>query len=202
MLSGTGTDGTLGLAAIRAASGLSLVQDPATAEFDGMPVSAIAAHAADFVLSPAEMPARLLAHRPGLAAQPRADGAPEIARSEIERILAVMRERGGHDFSEYKHGTLARRIERRMHLHRHRRLEEYARLPREQNDDEIDALWHDWLIGVSSFFRDPEAFQALAQSGFRSFSPGAKTAPRCASGSPGVRRVKRPIRSPSSCSRR
>ena len=160
VLSGTGTDGTLGLAAIRAASGLSLVQDPATAEFDGMPVSAIEARAADFVLAPAEMPARLLAHRERLESRARADSAPEIADNELARVLAVMRHRGGRDFSEYKHGTLGRRIERRMHLHGMDRMDAYARLL-EQSDDEIDALWHDWLIGVSSFFRDPEAFRAL-----------------------------------------
>ena len=160
VLSGTGTDGTLGLAAIRAASGLSLVQDPATAEFDGMPVSAIEARAADFVLAPAEMPERLLAHRKRLDSRARADAAPEIASNELDRVLAVMRHRGGRDFSEYKHGTLARRIERRMHLHGIDSMEAYARLL-EQSDDEIDALWHDWLIGVSSFFRDPEAFRAL-----------------------------------------
>jgi two-component system, chemotaxis family, CheB/CheR fusion protein len=159
VLSGTGTDGTLGLAAIRAASGLSLVQDPATAEFDGMPVSAIEARAADFVLAPAEMPARLLAHRKRLESRARADSAPEIADNELSRILAVMRHRGG-DFSEYKHGTLGRRIERRMHLHGMDSMDAYACLL-EQSDDEIDALWHDWLIGVSSFFRDPEAFRAL-----------------------------------------
>jgi two-component system, chemotaxis family, CheB/CheR fusion protein len=160
VLSGTGTDGTLGLAAIRAASGLSLVQDPATAEFDGMPLSAIQARAADLVVSPAEMPARLLLLRKELA---RADAAPEIAVNEIQRILAVMRQHGDHDFSEYRHGTLARRIGRRMHLHGIGNLEEYARLL-EQSDVEIDALWHDWLIGVSSFFRDPDAFHALESS--------------------------------------
>jgi two-component system CheB/CheR fusion protein len=160
VLSGTGTDGTLGLAAIRAASGLSLVQDPATAEFDGMPVSAIEARAADFVLSPAEMPARLLDHRKRLASRARADAAPEVAAKELDRVLAVMRHRGGRDFSEYKHGTLIRRIERRMHLHGIDGMDAYARLL-EQSGDEIDALWRDWLIGVSSFFRDPEAFRAL-----------------------------------------
>jgi len=160
VLSGTGTDGTLGLAAIRAASGLSLVQDPATAEFDGMPRSAIQAHAADFVVSPAEMPARLFLLRKGMA---RADVAPEIAVNEIQRILAIMRQQGGHDFSEYRHATLVRRIARRMHLHGIGDLEGYTRLL-EQSDVEIDSLWHDWLIGVSSFFRDPDAFQALESS--------------------------------------
>jgi two-component system, chemotaxis family, CheB/CheR fusion protein len=160
VLSGTGTDGTLGLAAIRAASGLTLVQDPATAEFDGMPASAIHARAADFVLSPAAMPARLLAYGKGLDSLARLDAAPESASDEIQRILAVMHRDGGHDFSEYKRGTLIRRIERRMHLHSIDGLEEYARYL-EESDAEIDALRHDWLIGVSSFFRDPAAFQSL-----------------------------------------
>jgi two-component system CheB/CheR fusion protein len=160
VLSGTGTDGTLGLAAIRAASGLSLVQDPATAEFDGMPVSAIEARAADFVVSPADMPARLLEHAKRIASRAHADTEPGIAAKELDRVLAVMRHRGGRDFSEYKHGTLVRRIERRMHLHGIDDMEAYARLL-EQSGDEIDALWRDWLIGVSSFFRDPEAFRAL-----------------------------------------
>jgi two-component system CheB/CheR fusion protein len=160
VLSGTGTDGTLGLAEIRAASGLSLVQDPATAEFDGMPVSAIEARAADFVLSPAEMPARLLAHGNRVVSAAREGAAAAIADNEIDPILAIMRQRGNHDFSEYKHATLIRRIERRMHLHGIGGLEEYTH-HLENSDDEIDALFHDWLIGVSSFFRDPNAFQAL-----------------------------------------
>ncbi|HEX9642285.1 MAG TPA: chemotaxis protein CheB [Candidatus Krumholzibacteria bacterium] len=187
VLSGTGTDGTLGLAAIRAASGLSLVQDPATAEFDGMPVSAIHARAADFVLSPAEMPGRLLAHRKGLVSLARADAAPELADNEIQRILAVMRERGGHDFSEYKHETLARRIERRMQLHGIAGLEQYARFL-DESGAEIDALWHDWLIGVSSFFRDPVVFQALESAllellaGREDGSPLRIWVPGCATG--------------------
>ncbi len=187
VLSGTGTDGTLGLAAIRAASGLSLVQDPATAEFDGMPVSAIQAHAADFVLSPAEMRARLLVHRDGLASLARPDGAPEFASSEIERVLAVMRHRAGRDFSEYKHATLARRIARRMHLRGIDGVEAYARFL-DQSDAEVDALWHDWLIGVSSFFRDPEVFQALEAAlpdllaGREDGSPLRIWVPGCATG--------------------
>ncbi len=187
VLSGTGTDGTLGLAAIREASGLSLVQDPATAEFDGMPVSAIHAGASDFVLSPAEMPARLLARRQELASLLRADTAAEMPRSEIQSILAVMRQRGGRDFSEYKHGTLGRRIARRMHLHGIHDVREYARYL-DQSDAELDALWHDWMIGVSSFFRDPETFQALASAlpellaGREDGSPFRVWVPGCATG--------------------
>lgn len=160
VLSGTGTDGTLGLAAIRAASGLALVQAPATAEFEGMPVSAIGAHASDFVLPPAEMPARLLSHRKALASPAQADVTPDLPPDAIQSILEVMRKRGGHDFSEYKHGTLSRRIARRMQLHDIDDPQEYARYL-DQRDAEMDALWHDWLIGVSRFFRDPEAFKAL-----------------------------------------
>ena len=164
ILSGTGSDGTIGLAAIRAESGLALVQDPATAEFDGMPTSAMSAHATDFVLPIAEMPARLLAYARGLTAAPlAAREVPELASTEMERILALIRVRGGHDFSTYKRDTLLRRIERRMALHRIERLGDYA-LHLEGNDDEIDALWHDWLIGVSGFFRDPEAFQVLSRA--------------------------------------
>lgn len=184
VLSGTGTDGTLGLAAIRAASGLSLVQDPATAEFDGMPQSAIQARAADFVVSPAETPARLILLRKGIV---RADAAPEIAANEVQRILAIMRQHGGHDFSEYRHGTLVRRIARRMQLHGICDPEEYARFL-EQSDVEIDALWHDWLIGVSSFFREPDAFQAVESAlpellaGRPAGSPLRIWVPACATG--------------------
>lgn len=187
VLSGTGTDGTLGLAAMRAASGLALVQDPATAEFDGMPVSAIEACASDFVLPPAEMPARLLVHHKRLLSPSRADAARELSRNDIQSILAVMRKRGGRDFSEYKHGTLVRRIARRMQLHGIDDLREYARYL-DQSDAEIDALWHDWLIGVSSFFRDPEAFQALESafsellSGREDGSPLRIWVPGCATG--------------------
>ncbi len=187
VLSGTGTDGTLGLAAIRAASGLALVQDPATAEFDGMPVSAIEAGAADFVLPPGEMPARLLVDRKALVSPPRADGGPELSPNDIQSILAVIRKRRGLDFSEYKHGTLGRRIARRMQLHGIDDPQEYAR-HLDQSDAEIDILWHDWLIGVSSFFRDPKAFRALESelaeliAGRQDGSPLRMWVPACATG--------------------
>ena len=164
ILSGTGSDGTLGLAAIRAESGLCLAQDPETAEFDGMPASAIAAQATDFVLPVSAMPARLVAYARALRPTAHGSEPSKVSSSEMERILALIRVRGGHDFSAYKRDTLLRRVERRMDLHRIERLADYAR-HLEENDDEIDALWRDWLIGVSGFFRDPEAFQALAEAG-------------------------------------
>ena len=164
LLSGTGTDGTLGLAALRSEGGLSLVQAPETAEFEGMPTSAILAQAADFVLAVEEMPAHLLAHARSAGVSVRSTESVEVSSSEMERILALIRVRGGHDFSAYKRETLLRRSHRRMDLHRIERLADYVRYL-EENDAEIDALWRDWLIGVSGFFRDAEAFQTLLRAG-------------------------------------
>ena len=164
VLSGTGTDGTLGLAAIRAEGGFSLVQAPETAEFEGMPASAIAALAADFVLAVEEMPSHLIAHGRSVGVSARTGESLEVSSTEMERILALIRVRGGHDFSAYKRETLLRRIHRRMDLHRIEQLADYARYL-EENDAEIDALWRDWLIGVSGFFRDGEAFQTLLRAG-------------------------------------
>jgi two-component system, chemotaxis family, CheB/CheR fusion protein len=164
VLSGTGADGTLGLQAIRAESGLTLAQSPRTAEFDGMPSSAVAAGVVDLVLPTAEMPAHLLAHARGVTSRPRVREASEVVSAELERIVALIRVRTSQDFSPYKRGTLLRRVERRMAMHSIGRVAEYARYL-EEHEEEIDALWRDWLIGVSRFFREPEVFEALAQSG-------------------------------------
>lgn len=164
VLSGTGTDGTLGLQAIRAEAGLTLAQDPATAEFDGMPRSAIASGVVDFALAPAQMPERLQAHARGMASRPLVRGTPEATAAELERIVGLIRARAGQDFSAYKRGTLLRRVERRMALHGLDRVSDYVRYL-EESRDEIGALWRDWLIGVTAFFRDPEVFEALAQKG-------------------------------------
>lgn len=167
VLSGTGSDGTLGLAAIRAAGGLSLAQDPETAEFEGMPASAIAAQAIDFALPIGEMPSKLLAFARASRLPAPDPTHSDVASEALERVLALIRVRGGHDFTAYKRDTLLRRVERRMRLHQ---IEEFADYVHhlESSDAEIDALWRDWLIGVSSFFRDPEVFQALAESGLPS----------------------------------
>lgn len=162
ILSGTASDGTLGLTAIRAESGMCLVQAPETAEFSDMPASAIAAGATDFVLPVSEMPERLVAYARSIRG-PASDGESfQVSRDDMERILSLIRVRGGHDFTAYKRDTLIRRVERRMDLHRITRSADYARFL-ETNEAEIDVLWRDWLICVSSFFRDPEAFAALAE---------------------------------------
>ena len=164
VLSGTASDGTLGLTDIRAESGLCLVQSPETAEFDGMPNSAIAAQVTDFVLPVREMGERVVEFARSLQIRPNNGKRPRVSLEETDRILGLIRVHGGHDFSTYRKDTLTRRIERRMGLQRIEYGDEYARFL-EKNDAEIDALWRDWLIGVTGFFRDPEAFLALAHSG-------------------------------------
>lgn len=164
VLSGTGSDGTLGARAIKGAGGTVLVQTPESAAFDGMPRSVIDAGLADFILSPDEMPAQLLAyaaHAFGRLSHP-ADEAPIAPEAALKRICVLLRSHTRHDFSQYKSSTLLRRIERRMALHQIAHEGDYVRYL-QSDPAELDALFRDLLIGVTSFFRDPEAF-ALLQS--------------------------------------
>ena len=164
ILSGTGSDGTLGLGAIKEHGGLAIVQDPATAQFDGMPRSAIATGLADLILSPEQMAERILtyalqAYAPDQAQiQPAASG----TRTWLARILGVLAAQTGHDFSEYKPKTLERRIERRMAVTQIPSAERYHRYLQE-NPQEAQTLFGDLLISVTQFFRDSEAFAALEQ---------------------------------------
>jgi two-component system CheB/CheR fusion protein len=159
ILSGTGTDGTLGLRAVFGAGGLCLVQDPASAKFNGMPASAIKAGYATRVLTPEQMPQAL---REGTRPLPirQAVSAPSPAAGGLGRILMLLRSATGHDFSQYKKSTLARRVERRMAQHGIEDAEVYARLLKEQ-PGELQLLFKELLINVTSFFRDPQAFLAL-----------------------------------------
>jgi two-component system, chemotaxis family, CheB/CheR fusion protein len=166
ILSGNGTDGSLGVRAVNGSGGVALVQNPATAKFDGMPRSGVATGLADFVLSPAEMPEHLIEYLQHFEATrsgtPVATPVSPAKRSlsPIERIHALLRARTGNDFSGYKKSTIARRIDRRMSIHRLDDPSDYTRLL-EQNPDEITILFRELLIGVTSFFRDPEAFDVL-----------------------------------------
>lgn len=161
ILSGTGTDGTLGLRAIIGAGGISLVQEPATAKYDGMPASAIQAGYATHVIAPDKMPEVLLSGARIQAIRHEKPSAP-AAVSGMNRILMLLRSATGHDFSMYKKSTIGRRIERRMLQHGIEDMEIYARYLKE-NPPEIQALFKELLINVTSFFRDPEAFAALRQ---------------------------------------
>ena len=160
VLSGMGSDGTLGLQAIKTQGGLAVVQTPESAQFDSMPKSAIAAGCADIVALPAELPARIL----GIVGVP-AHAAPLIAstaapRPAFDAILGLLHERSRNDLRLYKPNTLVRRIERRMAVHRVATMEAYAEFLRE-NTQELDLLFKEMLIGVTAFFRDAEVWQDL-----------------------------------------
>lgn len=161
-LSGTGSDGTDGLKAIRAQDGFSLVQSPETAKFDGMPRSAISAGMADHILAPGGMPTALLEYiRHGYVAAPaEIEATSPDDQATFSDVLDLLLARK-HDFSGYKPSTLGRRVHRRLGLRNIETLEAYIDDLR-TNPDEVTALVDDLLISVTGFFRDPEAWKALS----------------------------------------
>lgn len=165
VLSGSGTDGTVGVRAVKEESGFVIVQDPGTARYTGMPSSALATGVADLVLAPADMAEKLVAYATGaLAALPARErrGAP-LPDDVLQKIMLRVRDRTGHDFSSYRQSTLRRRIERRMTVHQIRDAADY--LPYlQENPDEIDLLSKEFLINVTSFFRDREVFDLLSDT--------------------------------------
>ena len=170
ILSGTGSDGTLGAKAIKAEGGIAFAQDPASAAYDGMPRSAIASGCVDFVLSPESIARELarLSRHPYVIAprdEERGDERPPSApkgKDGLQRILTLLRTATGADFSAYKPPTIRRRIARRMALAHVETLEAYAR-HLEGRAEEVLALYQDCLITVTSFFRDPDTYQVLCQ---------------------------------------
>lgn len=162
ILSGTGSHGTLGLKAIKAAGGMAMVQDPATAEYERMPQSAIATGLADFVLPAEQMPEALIKYvqHAYIKGETRIEANPEAA-DDLIQVLALLRTRSKFDFRCYRKKMLTRRIERRMGLNHFDRIHEYLALLR-HNPEELKQLVKDLFIGVTSFFRDPEAFERLA----------------------------------------
>ena len=164
VLSGTGSDGTLGVRAVKGEGGIVMVQNPQSTEYDGMPRAAIATGLVDYVLSPAEMPAQLLAYVAHAFGGSRrfVPTPPTMVEDALKKIFVLLRAQTAHDFSQYKRTTITRRVERRMAVHQIVRLDEYLRYLR-QTPAEVDSLFRDLLIGVTSFFRDPEAFAALEE---------------------------------------
>ncbi|HEV8578343.1 MAG TPA: chemotaxis protein CheB [Thermoanaerobaculia bacterium] len=158
ILSGTATDGTLGLEAIKAEGGITFAQDN-TAQQSSMPQSAVASGCVDFVLPPDEIAKEIgrLARHPYVAPDRRQASAGE---PDLGKILEILRKVKGVDFSLYKANTLYRRISRRMVLHKMQGLPDYARFLR-KNPGEVEALYQDTLVRVTSFFRNPETFEAL-----------------------------------------
>ncbi len=161
VLSGMGSDGTLGLQAIKSQGGLTLVQQPESADFDSMPRSAITAGCADIVALPAEMPGRILGVT-GLQAptelRTAADG--DHGPSALSAILGLLHEHTKHDLALYKSNTLVRRIARRMAVHGLDTMDAYEAFLRE-NPQELDLLFKEMLIGVTAFFRDADVWQEL-----------------------------------------
>ena len=164
VLSGTGSDGTQGVREIKAQGGMVMVQSPASAEFDGMPQSALATGLADFELPPAEMAAQLMAyvaHALGRLPHP-ASALAATNGSALKNIFVLLRAQTGHDFSQYKPSTIHRRIERRMAVHQIESMAGYVKYL-QQTPVEVQSLFNDLLIGVTHFFRDTDAFVALEE---------------------------------------
>jgi two-component system CheB/CheR fusion protein len=162
ILSGTGTDGTQGVREIKLHEGFVLAQTPESAKYDGMPKSAIGTGAVDLILTPQEMPERI-----GQYFEKRLKARESVVPAQTEehtdwltKIFSLIRARIGHDFSAYKKNTMYRRVQRRMDVNRIEDHQVYIRFLRE-NPDEMDALFRELLIGVTSFFREPESFERL-----------------------------------------
>lgn len=165
ILSGMGSDGTLGLRAIRQAAGACFVQTPAEAQFDSMPRSAIDAGVADVVAPATELPGKILAYvnrvQLGIQARSEAEEHADLAEAGfLDKVIVLLRTQTGHDFSLYKKSTISRRVERRMALHQLVRVADYLRYLRE-NPRESELLFNELLIGVTSFFRDPAVWGQL-----------------------------------------
>ena len=163
VLSGTGTDGTLGLRAIKEHGGMALAQTIKSAKYDAILRSAIATGLVDHVLTVEEMPAKLLEYAAHLRLlNGKAHGTRRQLGSHLFRICEILRRRTGHDFSQYKENTVTRRLDRRMKALQIEDVEKYVKVLEDQ-PGETDRLFKDLLIGVTQFFRDPAAFDVLAR---------------------------------------
>jgi len=160
VLSGTGSHGSLGLKAVKAEGGMAMVQEPSTAEYDRMPLSALDTGLADFVLPPGAMPEALVNYVKHVTAGVSAQPEPASVQDDLSQVLALLRARTKFDFRAYRKRMLLRRVIRRMGLNHLDTLSDYVALLRER-PDELTQLAKDLLISVTNFFRDPEMFQIL-----------------------------------------
>ncbi len=160
ILSGMGSDGSLGLKAIKEHNGVVLVQNPATAHFDGMPRSATEAVIADIVAPAGELPEKLLTFLTFTSTAKAGSGIKRTDISALEKIMILLRERSGHDFSLFKKTALIRCIERRKAVHQIETLHSYVRFLQEY-PEEIEILFKELLIGVTRFFRDTAVWEKL-----------------------------------------
>ena len=164
IISGMGSDGTAGLRIIKEHLGMVMVEDPETAKYDSMPRSAIDTGLADYIAPAEVLPTKLLAYLKQ-SSQPLSGhiGTEEQVVSAVQKILVLLRGQTGNDFSLYKKNTVLRRIERRMNVHHIGNTEKYVRFLQD-NPQEVELLFKELLIGVTSFFRDPEAFELLKKT--------------------------------------
>lgn len=169
ILSGTGSDGTVGVRAIAGEGGMVMAQDPQSAQHDGMPRSAINTDVVNYVLAPKMMPAKLLEYVQQSASHPLAERFAQLPlklnlddKDALQKVFLLLRLHTSHDFSYYKRKTIGRRIERRMIVTQRQQLTDYVRYL-QQNPLEIETLFRDLLIGVTHFFRDREAFEIIRQ---------------------------------------
>ncbi|NTU97207.1 MAG: PAS domain S-box protein [Chlorobiaceae bacterium] len=161
ILSGMGSDGRLGLSAIKEKGGGVFVQDPSSAKFDGMPRSAIDTGLADVIASAEELPGKIIAYLKHFHSVFKHDSPLEDkALSALEKVVILLRAQTGQDFSLYKKSTIYRRIERRMGIHQIERIADYVRFL-QANPHETELLFKELLIGVTSFFRDPAMWEVL-----------------------------------------
>lgn len=163
LLSGMGSDGTPGMQAIKAVGGLTLAQDPETADFDPMPRSAIEAGCVDIIAEPDELPERLTAYVGREAGQATETATQKPEPAPLQRVMELLRHQTRHDFTLYKPSTMHRRIGRRMAIHGVSSVGKYADFL-ENNAAEIDLLFKELLIGVTGFFRDEEAWKVLSDT--------------------------------------
>lgn len=159
ILSGTGSDGSLGLKEIKAELGMVIAQTETSAKYDGMPRNAIDTGLVDFVLPPEKMPA-LLTQYMALVPASRLSPLQSDTEASLQKVFAILHKHTEQDFSLYKHNTLCRRIERRMNLHHILDIADYVGFLHE-NGPEVEILYRELLIGVTRFFRDPDAFHRL-----------------------------------------
>ena len=155
----------MGIRAVKAESGLVMVQEPESSEYNGMPENAIATGMADFVLPPAEMGKALAGYESHAFGKELLKSVqPALFENQLNKIFILIRNHIGHDFSNYKPSTIKRRIERRMAIHQINDIELYVKYLQKESK-ELDALFRDFLIGVTGFFRDTEAFSLLEKYG-------------------------------------
>jgi len=164
ILSGTGSDGALGTRAIKETGGMIMVQDEATAKFDGMPRSSISTGVVDFILPPDKMPEVLLDYvkHPFIQKSTATENILSRDLDSLTKITMILRDFCGIDFSYYKSNTIVRRLERRVSINRCNSIEEYL-IVLSESDKEKDTLYRDLLIGVTRFFRDQEAFNFITE---------------------------------------